>query len=355
MMPPSAPPSPPRDVITGAVTTLAGRKLVASATGVVASGRGGFGDGAGGSAMFNVPSSVAIDPSGAFALVTDEYNNRIRRVEIATGATTTLAGSILGFRNGAGGSAKFNRPAGVAIDPSGVFALVTDYLNHRIRRVEIATRVVTTLAGSGTAGFGNGAGSSAKFNWPRGVAIDPSGAFALVADSVNHRIRRVEIATRVVTTLAGSILGFRNGAGSSAMFNNPFGVTIDPSGAFALVADRGGQRIRRVEIATRVVTTLAGSGSVGFANGAGSSAKFNNPCGVAIDPSGAFALVADIYNHRIRRVEIATRVVTTLAGNGSTGANADSSAVFSVPFGVTIDKSGAFALVTDYHRILRVE
>jgi len=167
-----------------------------------------------------------------------------------TGATTTLAGigRFYSFLTGDGASARFNYPAGVAIDPTGTFTLVTEYGGHRIRRVEIATGATTTLAGSGTSGFLDGAGGSARFNAPRGVAIDPSGTFALVADEYNHLIRRVEIATGATTTLAGTgTQGFLDGAGGSAQFNTPSGVAIDPSGGFALVADRYNHRIRRVE------------------------------------------------------------------------------------------------------------
>jgi len=311
MMPPSAPPSQPPSPspsspsppspspplaapLTGATTTLAGIGRFYS-----------FLTGDGASARFNYPAGVAIDPTGTFTLVTEYGGHRIRRVEIATGATTTLAGSgTRGFLDGAGASARFNRPWGIAIDPSGTFALVGDRYNHRVRRVDIATGATTTLAGSGSDGFLDGAGGSAQFNQPAGVAIDPSGTFALVAEHGNHRIRRVDLATGATTTLTGSgSAGFLDGAGGSAQFNRPTGIAIDPSGGYALVGGYYNHRIRRVDLATGATTTLAGSGTQGFLNGAGGSAQFKHPSGIAIDPSGGFALVADRSNHRIRRVE----------------------------------------------------
>ena len=148
--------------------------------------------------------TVAASPDGSAAFVEDFDNNKIRRVEVATGAVTTLAGSgQVGGADGVGDAAQFCSPAGIAISPDGSALFVADHDNQKIRRVEVATGAVTTLAGSGEDGDADGVGVAARFCYPRGIAISPDGSALFVADSSNHKIRRVEVATGAVTTLAG--------------------------------------------------------------------------------------------------------------------------------------------------------
>jgi DNA-binding beta-propeller fold protein YncE len=274
---------------------------------------------------------VAISVDGAFALVADSYNNMIRRIEISSGTVTTLAGNTsAGLVDGAGTLATFNRPSSVAIDPSGAFALVADPSNNCIRRIQLSTRAVTTFAGSSSTGSVDGNGTLAKFNNPMGVAISPDGVFALVADQYNCRIRRIEMSTGVVSTLAGS-------------FGFPTGVAISADGSFVLVADSNNHMIRRIEISSGTVTTLAGNSSAGFVDGTGSSVMFNRPQSVAIDPSGASALVADYGNDCVRSVDLATRSVSTLSGTLS--GMPYGKLTFQYAHDVSIAPNGAFALV----------
>ena len=279
------------------------RKIVA-ATGVVStlagSGTYGFADGTGTAAQFARPRGVACDASGN-VFVADQSNQRIRKIVVATGAVSTLAGNTFyGFADGTGAAAQFNYPSGVACDASGnVF--VADGGNQRIRRIVAATGAVSTLAGSGTAGYADGQGQSAQFNNPQGVACDASGT-VYVADTNNQRIRKIVAATGMVTTLAGSgVFGYLDGTGTAAQFRSPTGVACDGSGN-VFVADQSNHRIRGIVAATGEVSTLAGSGTAGFADGPGISAQFNNPQGVACDASGT-VYVADTNNQRIRVVK----------------------------------------------------
>ena len=267
----------------GVVTTLAG------------SGTAGFANGTGTAAQFYYPSGVAVDSSNT-VYVADTENNRIRKITPG-GVVTTLAGSgASGFANGTGTAAQFYSPIGVAVDSSGT-VYVADYYNDRIRKITPAG-VVTTLAGS-TAGFANGTGTAAQFNTPVGVAVDSSNT-VYVGDRGNQRIRKITPGG-VVTTLAGSgTAGFADGAASSAQFNYPFSVAVDSSGT-VYVADGSNHRIRNITPAG-FVTTLAGSGTAGFADGAGSSALFSHPHGLAVDSFGT-VYVGDYDNSRIRKIQ----------------------------------------------------
>ena len=172
--------------------------------------------------------------------------------------------------------------------------------------------VVNTFAGTGTAGFANGANTAAQFNNPIGVAVDSSGNL-YVADTDGHRIRKIT-STGVVTTLAGTgTAGHHDGTGTATRFNFPHGVAVDSSGILYVV-DTDNHRIRKIT-STGKVTTLAGTGTAGHHDGTGTATQFNFPHGVAVDSSGIL-YVADTDNHRIRKISSAG-VVTTLAGTGT--------------------------------------
>ena len=321
----------------GAVTTLAGSGTLGSA------------DGTSTAASFNSPAGVAIDASGN-VYVADFYNHRIRKIT-AAGVVTTFAGSgTAGFTDGTSTVANFNSPSGVAVDASGN-VYVGDQRNHRIRKIT-AAGVVTTLAGSGTAGFADGTGTVANFNYPYGVAVDASGN-VYVADQSNKRIRKITAAGEV-TTLAGSgTQAFADGTGTAASFNYPTGVTVDASGN-VYVADYGNHSIRKIT-AAGVVTTLAGSGTDGYADGTGTTTRFSRPLGVAVDASGN-VYVADQVNHRIRKITSAG-VVTTLAGSGMAAlANGTGTAAsFYFPQGVALDASGNLYVADfDNHSIRKI-
>ena len=308
------------------VTTLAGSYTVV-----------GHADGTGSAASFNTPSGVAVDASGDI-FVADAGNNEIRRVT-PQGVVTTLAGSwnTIGHADGTGSAASFYGPEGIAFDPTSGNLFVADTGNNEIREVT-PSGVVTTFAGSPTAGHADGNGTSASFNGPTGVAVDSAGDL-FVADAGNNEIRMIT-PTGAVTTLAGSLTaGNTNGTGTAAAFTDPQGIAVDSSETI-YVADTGNNEIREVT-SSGVVTTLAGSGVAGHADGTGSAASFYGPSGLAVDSVGN-VYVVDTNNQEIRAVTHAA-VVTTLAGSTSFG-HADgtgSSASFRNPFGVAVvDSSG---------------
>jgi sugar lactone lactonase YvrE len=309
----------------------------------------GFDDGQGTSARFNIPHGVSVDGSGN-VYVADQDNNRIRKIT-AGGGVTTLAGSgSKAIADGQGTAAWFNGPTGVAVDGSGN-VYVADSGNHRIRKIT-PSGLVSTLAGSWRESSADGHGIAAGFNGPTGVAVDGSGN-VYVADQYNNSIRKIS-AGGLVTTLAGARNeGYAEGQGTAARFNGPTGVAVDGSGN-VYVADQHNHRIRKIT-PSGLVSTLAGSGSGEFADGQGISAHFKSPRGVAVDRSGN-VYVADSGNHRIRRIS-PSGLVTTLAGSGIKGSNDGlrTSASFRYPSGVAVDGSGNVYVADQYnHRISKI-
>jgi len=297
-------------------------------------GTAGNTDGTGTSAAFNLPAMLAVDTNRNL-YVPDLGNNTIRKIT-PTGVVTTLAGSTTaGSLDGTGAAASFNGPNGVAVDTAGN-VYVADTLNNEIRKITPAG-VVTTLAGSTTPGSADGTGSAASFNGPTDVAVDGSGN-VYVADTLNNEIRKISPAGGV-TTLAGStVAGAADGSGAAASFNQLTGLAIDGSGNL-YVGDTGNNEIRKVTPAG-VVTTVAGTTTPGAADGTGSAASFNQPHGVTIDSSGDL-YVADTANNEIRKIPpsgaVGTAAGTTTAG--STEGNG-SAALFNQPLGITVDVYG---------------
>jgi sugar lactone lactonase YvrE len=288
--------------------------------------------------------------------VTDSNNHTIRKVVIDTGVVTTLAGTAgsSGSTDGTGVAARFNIPGGITTDGTKLY--LTDSRNHTIRQVVIATGVVTTLAGSaGISGSADGTATAARFSGPGGITTDGINLF--VADSGNHAIRKVEIASGAVTTLAGTAgtSGPTDGAGVTAQFNNPIGITTDGTNLF--VADTFNNTIRKVVIATGAVTTVAGTAdSSGALDGTNATARFYNPFGISMDGTNLY--VTEIYpNNTIRKIVIATGAVSTLAGIAGSSGSTDgvgTTATFNYPLGVTTDGRNLFITDGFNNRIRRM-
>ncbi len=314
------------------------RKLVIATSEVttVAGNEWGYAEGIGEAAQFASPTGITSDGKGNL-YVADRDNRRIRKIAIATGVVTSLAGADNGYADGIGTNARLNKPLDICNDGVGNL-YVADRDNYRIRKIVVATGVVTTLAGnSRSSGSIDGIGATAEFSQP--VAITYDGANNLyVADFGTHRIRKVAITTGTVTTLAGSTKGYADGKGIATKFNEPSGLASDGKRSL-YIADWGNNRIRKIEAATGEVTTFVGS-TEGTADGIGTAAQFYKPGGIISDGIGNL-YVADTYNHRIRKIVIATGEVTTLAGSIQGSADGISMAAqFAYPFRLTSDSKG---------------
>jgi sugar lactone lactonase YvrE len=336
-----------RCVITnsnGTVTTAQAALVVETQFAVVTfagqSGTSGHADGTGSAARFNSPADIAVDGSGNI-YVADTDNDTVRMIT-PSGAVTTLAGQagVSGSNDGSG-SALFNHPAGIAVDGAGN-AYVADTNNNTIRKLVIANGTVTTLAGhAGVTGSSDGNGAAVSFDGPSGIAVDAAGNL-YVSDTLNHTIRKVTVGG-AVTTIAGSAgsSGFADATGSTARFHGPQGLALDASGDL-FVADTNNNVVRRIVTATGVVTTVAGqAGIAGSTDGAKSQAQFHYPSGIAVDAAGNL-YVADTDNHTLREVA-ASGAVSTLSGLAGSSGSADgmgSAVRFDSPTGVAVDGTG---------------
>ena len=335
-------------VITGAaVTTLAGSSTVA-----------GSSDGTGTAARFDQPKGLALDGAG-YLYISEANGCLIRRLQLSGNQVTTLAG---GYRladsvNATGTAARFNQPAGLAYDAAGSRLLVADALNAQVRALNLATLAVTTLAGPPVSkGATDGAGEDARFRTPRQLARDAAGNL-YVADRDNHTLRKIAPDGSVSTLagLAGSA-ATTDGTGAAARFNQPVGVAVTADGSSIYVSEAAGHVVRRVTSAG-VVSTLAGlAGTSGTVNGTGTAARFKEPAGLALDPSGN-VYVADFGNHAIRKITAPGGVVTTFAGKIGTLGSADgagaTSARFWFPFGLASDAAGNLYVADTYNQTIR--
>jgi hypothetical protein len=314
---------------------------------VAGDGTGGFaGDGgAATSASLDNPYGVTLDAAGNL-YIADLLNHRIRKVAtdgtistVAGNGSTTFAGD-----GGAATSASLSEPVDVALDAAGNL-YIADENNHRIRKVT-TDGIISTVAGSDTAGFAGdgGAATSASLTRPRSVTLDAAGNL-YIADSRNHRIRKVAtdgtISTVAGNSLAGGFAG-DGGAATSASLKYPRGVTLDAAGNL-YIADQFNHRIRKVAT-DGTISTVAGNGTPTFAGdgGAATSASLNTPSAVSLDAAGNL-YIADFNNHRIRKVDT-DGIISTVAGNDTPGFAGDDGAATSAslyrPSGVTLDAAG---------------
>jgi sugar lactone lactonase YvrE len=331
------PPPPPPPGTVGDIVTLAG----------TSSGYSGDG-GPAVAAQLHAPRTMAADAAGN-VYVADTENNRIRKVDTSC-VITTIGGTGAAGYSGDGGpatAAKFNLPHGIASDPAGN-VYVADAQNQRVRRIDAATGVVTTVAGNGSSGFSGDGGpaTAARLNYPKGTEIGPDGNL-YIADNNNDRVRRVDLPTGIITTVAGTgSAGFSGDGGpaTSAQLNEPRNIAFDAAGrlyivdqdngrirrvdtdglittfasgfsmprdvavdsdGFVYVADETANRIRRID-PSGTVTSFAGTGTGGLTGDGGPAdqAEIKGPRGVAYDPAADAVLIGDTGNSRIRQVRL---------------------------------------------------
>jgi sugar lactone lactonase YvrE len=318
-------------------------------------GNSGTNDGTGNAARFCYPFGVAVDSKGNL-YVADKENSTIRKVT-PEGEVTTMAGlaSSPGTNDGLGSTARFSYPSGVAVDKTGN-VYVADSGNNTIRKITPEGQVTTLAGRAGAYGDADGTGDIARFDGPWDLAVDESGNIYVV-DSANFTIRKVT-AAGVVTTLAGKAGedGNADGIGSTARFDAPSGVALDSAGT-VYVADSWNNTIRKIDPAIGVVSTLAGLGgftNYGSADGIGNGARFFNPSNAALDSAGN-VYVTDGSNFTIRKITPAG-MVTTLGGKvGSRGTNDGIGIVarFDHPCGVAVDSAGNIYVADAWNHAIR--
>jgi sugar lactone lactonase YvrE len=426
------------------------RKLVGNVSSTLSGpttnpGTTGYVNGAGTVAKFNAPVGLAVDGYANCNLYVGDYGNNDIRMITSAGVASLLTGSSTqasGRADGTAAAATFSNPSSAYVSPAGII-YVTDYANNSIRQIAItgysitpalpaglsfdvttgvisgtATTVgntthtttgrnyygtstspslsitvtntpalsnyspstrnyvantvmslapvntggtvpgnaystVSNVIGSGTAGTTNGTRTASRFTGPTGITID-LGGLMYIADKGNQLIRKVPL-TGNLTTLAGTVSATGNvdGTGTGASFNNPSDITADAAGNL-YVADMGNHKIRKIIASTGVVSTVAGNGTSGFINNTGTNARFNTPTGVVYDPVTGNIYVADKGNNAIRMVTPAG-VVTTIAGSGAIG-HADltgTSATFNHPSTVAVDAAGDIFVADKDNNLIR--
>lgn len=320
-------------------------------------------DGTGSSARFTNPTGITSDGKNLY--ITEAGASTIRKLEFATGKVSTLAGQAgqRGYKDGIGSNARFNIPHGITND--GTYLYVADVVNKLIRRVSIATGEVTTLAGKPSGGFADGIGTEALFYFPEDVTV--VGTDLYVTDMHAETVRKVDLRTQQVSTFVGKTIiediegrrqiqsGFIDGIGQSARFNFPMGITNDGKNLY--VADGNNNKIRKIVIATGEVTTLAGPDEAecaahgwhgrcpgGNIDGTGPSVRFSDPQYLTTDGTYVYVTTS---NNTIRKITISTGNVTTLLSReaGST-ARPDIASQLGKAWGILITGNHDF-IITD--------
>ncbi|MCS7158543.1 MAG: hypothetical protein N0A16_12560 [Blastocatellia bacterium] len=334
---------------SGVITTVAG-----------SSARGFSGDG--GSALqarLNMPVALALGDDGTL-FIADSGNNRVRAVD-PQGVIRTVAGGGIGD-GGDPRQATLNLPYGVAVDKRGRL-YIADTEHHRIRRLTLGAENprIETIAGTGLSGY-NGderPAIEARLNFPRGLAVDAEGNL-YIADTFNHRVRKIT-PDGVITTVAGTgRAGFSGDGGlaTRAELRLPLAVAVDAEGRL-YIADAGNNRVRRVEL-DGTITTIVGTGKRGFGgdDGPAIAAALDTPAALAFDKDGRL-LIADAGNHRLRRVDLSSGTIVTIAGKGTPGSGGDGGAAkeaeLNTPSGLAVDAEGTVYIAdSGNHRVRKI-
>ncbi len=316
------------------------------------------GDGAAAAlATFSAPVSVAYYNAGPTLYVGDALNNVVRAVDIASGKISTYAGTGAVGYTGDGGlanAAKLHQISGLEVDQFTGDLYITDQLNSVVRKVNAITKIITTIAGTGVAGFlaSGGPATATMLYQPYSVTTDKTGNVFL-ADRDNHVVRKIDPTGNISIFAGTGFQGFTadGSVATKTMLDNPNGVALDAAGNL-YISDMGNNRIRKVTKATNIVTTVAGNGSVGPGGDGGSAlgAQLYYPQGIACDLFGNL-YIADGNNNKVRVVNLTTGIINAFAGTGTAGYTGDGgaalSATLSDPKGVYID-GGQNVFIADF-------
>lgn len=313
--------------------------------------------------QLNNPYGIAIGPDGAL-YICDIDNHMVRRLDLKTRALTIVAGTGKMGYSGDGGAAtkaELNQPYEVRFDKAGNMYFV-EMRNHVVRRVDRKTGNISTIAGTGKPGFSGdgGAGDKAMLNQPHSIQFDPEGNL-LICDILNHRIRRLAMKTGIIETFGGT--GEKkptpDGAAlSGTPLNGPRAIDADPKGNLYL-ALREGNAVYRIDWKAKTLHHIAGTGQQGYTgdNGPAKEAKLSGPKGVSWSAEGAI-YIADTESHTIRRIDLKSGVITTVAGTGKRGDGPETaplSCAMARPHGVFVDKKGVVYIGdSEAHRVRRL-
>ncbi len=332
---------------------------------IAGSGKAGYsGDGGPATAaLLANPYGLTIGPDGAL-YICEVDNHVIRRLDLKTQQLSTVAGNGKRGYSGDGGpalSASLNQPYEIRFDRAGNMFFV-EMQNHLVRRVDVKTKIISTVAGTGVAGFSGDGGPAVKaqLRQPHSIQFDRAGLL-YIADIGNHRVRRVNLKTGLIETFAGT--GERkptpNGASlDGTPLNGPRAIDFDPRGDMYLVL-REGNAVYRIDMRRRTIHHLAGAGAKGYTGDGGPArdALLSGPKGISIAPQGA-AYITDTESHIIRRIDLKRGIIETVAGTGSRADGPDGnprSCGLARPHGVFVDRKGVvYVGDSENHRVRRI-
>lgn len=345
-----------REFVGGIVLAMAAapRAQARTVTTVLGTGAPGFSD-----TQVNNPYGIVFGPDGALYFC-DLDNQRIRRFDMATRRVTTIAGSGTRGHEGDGGpaaAAALNMPHEIQFDRAG-HLYIAERDSHVVRKVDAKTGIISTVAGTGVAGFSGdgGPGAQAQLRQPHAITIDRDGTL-LICDIGNHRIRRLRLDSGIIDTYAGTGEPVPTPDGAPVRgtpLRGPRTMALAPDGDIYL-ALREGNAILRIDARAQTLHRVAGTGAQGYTGdgGPGLAATLGGPKGLAWAPGQLF--VADTENHVIRRIDLATGIITTVLGTGTRGDGPETSPLacsMARPHGLLADQSGTLYVTdSEAHRI----